>query len=110
MIHTWTEQHSIDLIEAYIGAAIERSPMGKVWIAGDEWRTPLPDLSKDGEWLMRCVDSYFKLNKQLGWMTLEVGPYGILAQGYCMRVTECDTPRQALAWALWEARGEGGAR
>lgn len=104
MTPTWTEQHSIDLVEAYIGAEIERSPMGEVWIKGDDWRQPLPDLSKDGEWLMRCVEAYFKINSQRGWMTFEIGPSGLLVHGFQVPITERQTIHEALAWALWEAR------
>lgn len=103
MTPTWTEQHSIDLIEAYIGAEIERSPMGFVWIKGDDWKQPIPDLSKDGEWLMRCLQVWLKSKPPLPATVFCTHGQFRASLRYQLEATGISLC-EALAWALWEAR------
>ena len=105
---TWTPQHDIDLVVAYLGYEITTpSPHGVQYCLDGEGRhLRIPDMrDRSHGWLLDCLDSWVRVGQGERWARLATDN----VQAYDMRVSsihhgEGKNMHEALAWALWRAR------
>jgi len=108
-VTTWTPQHDIDLVVAYLGYEITTpSPHGVQYCLDGEGRhLRIPDMrDRSHGWLLDCLDSWLRVRRESRWARLEAERvdlwdtyYPAMPQGS----GEGNNMHEALAWALWRA-------
>ena len=105
---TWTKQHDIDLVVAYLGYEIQTCGKLTVCIDGDGKTHKIPDMrARNHGWLFDCLDSWLRVRKEYRSARVDTRVVRLLDWQYPsipQGSGEGDNMREALAWALWRAR------
>lgn len=106
---TWTKQHDIELVKAYLGYEVNTpAGAGVVYCVDGNGKThQVPDMRAGGHrWLLDCLDSWLRVRKKYRRARLELNYASLLDCETTMLcwTGEGDNMHEALAWALWRAR------